>query len=72
MLTSRDDPSGIDGSVSIDSRRPLMHVSASPIVLWRGVVDQFGILIMPLLTTVFVCRFRRTKLPPAVGSSSKK
>lgn len=72
VLTIRDDPSGIDGSVSIDSKRPLMHVSASPIVLWRGVVDLLGILIIPLLMTVFVWRFRRTKLPPAVGSSSKK
>jgi len=54
VLTRREDPSGIDGSVNIDSNIPLMHVSASPIVLWSGVVDLPGILIIPLLTTPFV------------------
>ena len=36
VLTSNDEPSGIDGSVNIDSSVPRMHVSASPVVLCSG------------------------------------
>ncbi len=72
VLTSTDEPSGIDGSVSNDSSVPCMHVSASPVVLCSEVVDLLGILIIPHLTTVLVSRFKSTKLPPAVGISSKK
>ena len=72
VLTSNDEPSGIDGSINIDSSVPRMHVSASPVVLCSGVVDLLGILIIPHLATVLVSRFKRTKHPPAVGSSSKK
>ena len=40
-------------------------------MLCRKVVDLLGILMVPHLTIVLVSRFKSTKLPPAVGSSSK-
>ena len=71
VLTSSDEPSGIYGFVNMDSSVPRIHVSASPVVLCRKVVDLLGILMVPHLTIVLVSRFKSTKLPPAVGSSSK-